>query len=308
MMGGNTILLKHAPNVPQCAQAIEDLFTEAGFPARALTNVFAELDDVPGIISDRRIAGVTLTGSTKAGQSVAALAGEALKPTVLELGGADPYIILDDADIALAVEKCVTARLLNSGQSCIAAKRFLLHQNIAQRFETALLKALSEKTVGDPADDETDVGPLAREDLADTLRNQVKTSIEAGAESIFRSDCINAPCFVPIEVLKNVKPGMPAWDEEMFGPVFSLRTFTSDDEAVSMANSTIYGLGAGVFSNTPDRAEAIAKQLACGNVAINDFVKSDPRYPFGGIKKSGYGWELSHFGAKAFMNIKTIVR
>jgi succinate-semialdehyde dehydrogenase/glutarate-semialdehyde dehydrogenase len=310
LMAGNAVILKHAPNVTGCALAIEEIMHEAGIPEELFRTVIADIDQTQDMITHDGIAAVTLTGSTRAGKAVAAQAGNELKKTVLELGGSDPYLILGDADIEQAAETCVTSRLINSGQSCIAAKRLIVVEDNYDAFLDAVVDRMSLKHIGDPFDSSTDIGPMAREDLWDKLHEQVENSIDAGAECVLGGDVPALEGFYyPATVLTNVSEGMPAYEEELFGPVASIIKVADEQEAIEVANDTDYGLGAAVFSADEERAEKIAaNELEAGCCFINEFVKSDPRLPFGGIKQSGYGRELSHVGIKEFVNIKTVYR
>lgn len=308
LAAGNTALLKHASNVGGCALVIEKIFTDAGLPAGVFQTLLVGSDAVAGIIADPRIVAVTLTGSTPAGRAVAAAAGMALKKCVLELGGSDPYLILQDADLDTAVTACVTSRLLNSGQSCIAAKRFVVHQARISAFEERMAEAMSRVVVGDPLEEETGVGPLARHDLREELHRQVRQSLERGARLLLGGTMPDGPgAYYPPTVLTGVEPGMPAFDEELFGPVAAIVKAENDEAAVVLANATEFGLGAAVFTRDRQRGEAIAaRSLEAGACFVNDFVKSDPRLPFGGIKTSGFGRELGRFGIREFVNIKTV--
>jgi len=307
LMTGNTGILKHASNVSACSLAIQEVFESAGFPNGVFQSVLIRGSETSKIIRDKRIAGVTLTGSTEAGKKVAEAAGKSLKKTVLELGGSDPYLILADADISLAAEKCATGRLLNAGQSCIGAKRFLVHDAVYDDFLQAFKLAMKAVKAGNPMDESTKIGPLANTSFRDDLHYQVMKSIEAGATCILGGEIPDMQgAFYPPTILTNVKPGMPAYDEELFGPVASVIRVKNDEEAIRIANDTVFGLGAAVFSKNQEKAEYIAEAIESGAVFINDFVKSDPRLPFGGVKESGYGRELSEEGFREFMNIKTI--
>ncbi len=308
LMAGNAVILKHAPNVTGCGLAIESLLHEAGIPSTLFRTIVADIDQTQDVIQHDDINAVTLTGSTRAGRAVAKQAGSVLKKTVLELGGSDPYLILEDADLEHAAETCVTSRLLNSGQSCIAAKRLIATEPIYDEFLDLVVDKMKTKTVGSPFDEETDVGPMARLDLRDDLHRQVQSSVEAGAKAVLGGALPKSEgAFYPVTVLTDVHPGMPAYEEELFGPVASVLKVMNEDEAIQVANDTDYGLGAAVFTSNIDKAEDIAvNKLHAGCCFVNDFVKSDPRLPFGGIKQSGYGRELSHFGIKEFVNIKTV--
>ena len=308
LLSGNTILLKHASNVPGCATKIENLFKTAGFPSTVFQNLRIASGEVGPVIENLTIKGVALTGSKGAGQAVAARAGKLIKPSVLELGGSDPYLILKDADLELAAKVCAESRLLNSGQSCIAAKRFIVAHEIRNEFEELLVSEMGSAKLGDPLDAETEVGPLARQDLRDTLHEQVCRSVDLGARVLLGAAVPTGKgFFYPPTVLSDVRPGMPVFDEETFGPVAAIVPAAGELEAVQLANQTDFGLGAAVFTEDLKRGEQIAAyQLEAGNCFVNTFVKSDPRLPFGGIKSSGYGRELSHFGIRSFVNIKTV--
>jgi len=308
LMGGNVALLKHAPNVTGCALAVEDLVRKAGLPNSLLTVLVVEDEVVHELIADSRVSAVTLTGSTRAGRAVAASAGAALKKVVLELGGSDPYLILDGADLDLAVESCALSRLVNSGQSCIAAKRIITVPSTHEEFVHRFVKRMSSTVVGDPRDPKTQVGPLARVDLRDELHRQVSESVAAGAELLLGGVCPDgAGAWYPVTVLGGVRPGMPAFDEELFGPATSIIQAQDEAEAVKLANQSSYGLGAAVFASDRERAIQIAEfELEAGCCFVNDWVKSDPRLPFGGIRDSGHGRELGPFGIHEFMNAKTV--
>ena len=310
LMAGNGCLLKHAPNVPECALAIERIFKEAGFPENIFKSVFVDIPLVETIISHPFIKGVTLTGSERAGTSVASLAGKYLKKSVMELGGSDPYVVLEDADMEQTVEICVSSRLINSGQTCISGKRFIVVKSRLEEFTKLFIEKMSRITFGNPMDEETKYGPMARRDLRDNLAGQVEKSIELGAKCLFKGDLpLENPAgtFYPVVVLTNVEKGMPAYDEELFGPVSVIYPAKTKEEAIKIANDTPYGLGAAVFtSNIEEGIRLATKELNAGVCYVNDFVKSDPRLPFGGINRSGYGTELSSYGIKEFVNIKTI--
>jgi len=306
LMAGNGILIKHAPNVPGCAAAMVRLFHAAGIAA--FEHLAINTDQAADMIADPRIAAVSLTGSRRAGRAVAALAGKHLKKTVLELGGSDPYLVLEDADIGHAAAICSAGRLLNAGQTCISAKRWIIVDTVYDAFRAAVIEQLNKAIVGDPTDAATTVGPMAREDLRAALHQQVQESIVAGAVCVLGGELPDGPGFYyPVTLLEEVRPGMPAFDDELFGPVACLIRARDEVEAIQLANQTVYGLGAGVFTSDGVRGYRVAEQLQAGNVAINDFVKSDPRMPFGGIKESGYGRELSDFGMHEFVNIKSVV-
>lgn len=312
LMAGNTGLLKHAINVQGCAEEIEECLMEAGFPSYSFQNLPIRHQGAEQVIADRRVRAVTLTGSTKAGRHVAEFAGKHLKKCVLELGGSDPYIVLEDADVKQAAKTCATSRLINSGQSCIAAKRFLVHEAVHDEFLEMLVSEFREQITADPHAPDTTVGPLARYDLRDDLAEQVSRSIEAGARPLlgakFPEDAsLERGAFYEPTVLSNVLPGMPAFDEELFGPVASVTKVSGEEEAIQFANRSSFGLGGAVFTRDKERGERIARDcIDSGCVAVNGFVASDPRLPFGGVKDSGHGRELSIFGIREFVNIKTV--
>ena len=308
LMAGNGMVLKHAANVPGCALAIEETFREAGLPDGLFRTLIVGSDRVAGIIGHPAVAAATLTGSTHAGQAVAQKAGSVLKPTVLELGGSDPYIILEDADLDAAVETCAASRLINGGQSCIAAKRFIVVEPLRRRFEEGLVERMRERVMGDPLREDVAVGPMARHDLRDALHEQVAKSVANGARLLLGGTVPDGPgAFYPPTVIANVRPGMPVWDEETFGPVAAIRGVDDEAQAIQAANDSPFGLGAAVFTKDRARGERIAaKELQAGACFVNAFVRSDLRLPFGGIKQSGYGRELSSFGIREFVNIKTV--
>lgn len=308
LMAGNTGILKHASNVSGCALAIENVFKEAGFPDNAFRSILVSSKNVNEVISNAHIKAVTLTGSVPAGKAVAALAGSLIKKTVLELGGSDPYVICEDADLELAAKSCVNSRLINAGQSCIAAKRFIVVEKVCDQFEKLFVEFMSSKKMGDPFVETNDLGPQASKILRDELHQQVVRSVEAGAKILLGGYIPEQKgAYYPPTILGNVKSGMPAFDEEMFGPVAAIIKAKDEDEAIELANKSIFGLGAAVFTRDFAKGELIAKsKLNAGCCFVNDFVKSDPRLPFGGIKESGYGRELSPFGIKEFVNIKTV--
>jgi len=308
LMAGNGGLLKHSSNVYGCALAIEEIFRDAGFPEHLFRTLVIGSAGVADVIADRRVAAVTLTGSTPAGKAIATAAGRALKKSVLELGGSDPYVVLEDADLEQAAAACVTGRLLNTGQSCIAAKRWIVVDAVYDDFSTRILDAMAKKRYGDPADESMDLGAMARTDLRDELHDQARRSVEAGARCLIGGEVPPGDgAFYPATVLADVAPGMPAYDEEMFGPVASLIRVADEAEAIRVANDTPFGLGAAVFTGDSARGERIAReQLDAGCCFVNDFVRSDPRLPFGGVKESGYGRELGAFGIREFVNIKTV--
>jgi succinate-semialdehyde dehydrogenase/glutarate-semialdehyde dehydrogenase len=309
LMAGNTGILKHASNVSGCALAIEQLVAGAGFPQNVFRTLLIGSAQVKTLIENPLVKAVTLTGSTPAGKAVASAAGGALKKSVLELGGSDPYLVLEDADIPEAARLCAASRLLNAGQSCIGAKRFIVADRVYDDFKTEFLGQMMKAAFGDPLDPKTAIGPLARTDLRDELHQQVENSRQMGA-AVLTGGYIPAgiAALYPPTVLENVTPGMPAYHEELFGPVAVLYRFSTLEEAVRIANSTVFGLGAGIFTADRSKGRQLAeKGLEAGCVFVNDFVKSDPRMPFGGIKESGYGRELSSFGIREFVNIKSVV-
>ncbi|MFH1852093.1 MAG: NAD-dependent succinate-semialdehyde dehydrogenase [Candidatus Neomarinimicrobiota bacterium] len=307
LMAGNGALLKHASNVSGCALAIEELFRDASFPENLFRTLLIGSGQVAAVIDHPLVRAVTLTGSTPAGQAVATRAGAALKKTVLELGGSDPYLILADADLEQAATACVFARLLNGGQSCIAAKRFIVVAPVAAEFEKLLVAKMSEKTIGNPLT-AVDLGPLARPDLRNELQRQVDGSIAAGARLLLGGKIPAGPgAFYPPTVLTAVSPGQPAFDEELFGPVAAVCVAEDENAALELANRSDFGLGAAVFTRDVERGRKIAEDLlTAGCCFVNDFVRSDPRLPFGGIKMSGYGRELGRQGIREFVNIKTV--
>jgi succinate-semialdehyde dehydrogenase/glutarate-semialdehyde dehydrogenase len=306
-MAGNTSVLKHSSNVTGCALAIEELFRAANAPEGVFGVLRLSSSRVGALIDDPRIAAVTLTGSTPAGQAIAARAGQALKKTVLELGGSDPYVILDDADIEAAVATSVASRLINSGQSCVAAKRFICTPVRAADVERMFAELMAQKRIGDPLDN-PDVGPQARRDLRDGLHRQVQASLDGGARALVGGALPDSSgAFYPPTVLTNVTRGMPAYDEELFGPVAAIIVARDEADALRVANDTAFGLGAAVFTRNVERGTHIAAEdLAAGNCFVNTFVRSDPRLPFGGIKQSGYGRELGVWGIREFVNVKTV--
>ncbi len=308
LMAGNAMVLKHASNVPGCALALEETFRAAGFSEGLFRALLIGSGRVGALIEHPLIKGVTLTGSTPAGRAVAACAGAALKKTVLELGGSDPYLILADADLESAAETCVASRLINSGQSCINAKRFVVVESVRSRFEELVVERMRAREVGDPLREDTAVGPLARADLREALHRQVSLSVEQGARLLLGGILPQGPgAFYPPTVLAGVKKGMPAYDEEMFGPVAAIIGVEDEAAAIQVANDSLFGLGAAVFTRDRERGERIAtKELEAGCCFVNDFVHSDPRLPFGGVKQSGYGRELAAFGIREFVNIKTV--
>lgn len=308
LMAGNTFLLKHASNVCGCALAIEQVIKKAGAPKGLFQTLILPSSQVADLIANPVISAITFTGSTVAGSKVASVAATHVKKQVLELGGSDAYIILDDADMNLAVTTSVNGRLVNSGQSCVAAKRFVAVKAIRKEFEQRMVEQMKQATFGDPMDKNNKIGPMARHDLRDQLHAQVQKSVEMGAKLLCGGYIPEGDgAFYPPTVLTNVKKGMPAYDEELFGPVAAIIEAKDEQDAIRLANDSIYGLGAGIFSKDRKKAEKIAAtQLQAGNCFVNAFVHSDPRLPFGGVKQSGYGRELSAFGVREFVNIKTV--
>lgn len=307
LMAGNTGLLKHASNVPGCALAIEDIFRKAGFPESVFSTLMISSAIVEQVIRNPLVTAVTLTGSEPAGRAVASIAGDEIKKTVLELGGSDPFIVLDDADMDACINTAVQARMINAGQSCIAAKRFIVVDSRLAEFESRQKELMQSLKIGDPLLPETQVGPLARMDLVNDLDEQVKKSINLGAKLLCGGKRIEGPgAFFEPTVLTDVKQGMPTYQEETFGPVMAIIPVRDEQEAIAVANDSEFGLGGCIWSRDLDKAEQLARQIETGAVFVNGMVKSDPRLPFGGIKKSGYGRELSSYGIREFVNIKSI--
>jgi succinate-semialdehyde dehydrogenase/glutarate-semialdehyde dehydrogenase len=312
LLAGNTAILKHSPNVTGSALAIEQVFREAGLPENVFRSIVVAEEDVPGVsqalIEDDRIAAVSLTGSERAGSAVAAAAGRVIKKSLLELGGSDPFVVLDDADVDAAVAAAVKSRFINSGQSCLAAKRFVVHQAVADEFSRRFATAVGDLRVGDPTDPATTIGPMARADLLDGLERQVRDSVTAGATVLAGGQRLDreGAWFAPT-VVTDVTPDMPVMTEETFGPVAAIVTVADDDEAVRVANATRYGLAASVWSRDPERALALGRRITSGALFVNAVVASDPRLPFGGTKRSGYGRELGEAGALEFTNARTYV-
>ncbi|MGA9752401.1 MAG: NAD-dependent succinate-semialdehyde dehydrogenase [Acidobacteriota bacterium] len=307
LMAGNVGLLKHASNVPGCALAIEEVFRTAGFPLGTFQTLLVGSKVVEGIIRHPAVRAVTLTGSDPAGVAVASQAGAALKKTVLELGGSDPFIVLRDADVEAAARSAATARTINNGQSCIAAKRFIVEEPVAERFEAALVSAMAALKVGDPMDRATDVGPLARADLREDLQGQVDRTVAAGAHLALGGRPMEGRgYFYPPTVLTGVEPGMAAFEEETFGPVAAVVRAQDAEHAIVLANASPFGLGACLWTADTERGAALAAEVEAGAVFVNGIVKSDPRLPFGGVKRSGYGRELSAFGIREFVNVKSV--
>lgn len=308
LMAGNAALLKHASNVPGCAKAIQSIFEEAGFPKHLFTTLIIDRDLVETVMEHNLVKAVTLTGSGGAGSAVAATAGKQIKKTVLELGGSDAYLILEDADINEAVKECAKSRLLNTGQSCIGAKRFVVVEAVYDQFLEAFKKEMEAAKMGDPMEEDTDLGSMARTDLRDELHEQVQKSIDKGANCILGGTIPDRQgAYYPATILTEVAKGMPAYEEELFGPVASVIRAKDQADAVRIANDNQYGLGAAVFTKDVKNGEYIANELIeAGSCFVNGMVKSDPRLPFGGIKASGYGRELSYLGIREFTNIKTV--
>jgi succinate-semialdehyde dehydrogenase/glutarate-semialdehyde dehydrogenase len=307
LMAGNVGLLKHASNVPQCALAIEDIFSRAGFPEGTFQTLLVGSGAVEAILKDSRVAAATLTGSEPAGRSVAGIAGSEIKKTVLELGGSDPFIVMPSANLEQAVSTAVKARTINNGQSCIAAKRFIVSQEIYAEFEERFVEEMKALKVGDPLNESTDIGPLATEQILKDLHEQVKTSMAAGAILLTGGKKLEGDGnFYEPTVLANIPKDSPAYSEEIFGPVALLFRVNDIDEAIQLANATDFGLGAAAWTNDESERNQFIDNLEAGCVFINGMVASDPRLPFGGIKNSGYGRELGEFGIREFVNIKTI--
>src|SRR5207249_553564 len=308
LMAGNAAVLKHSANVPGCALAIEEIVRRAGFPENLFRTLMIGSRQVEAVIEHPLIRAATLTGSGAAGRAVARKAGELLKKTVLELGGSDPYLVLEDADVDLAADVCTRGRLINSGQSCIAAKRFIVVDKVRQPFESRFVDRMRAARMGDPMQEDTQVGPQARHDLRDALHAQVEASIAKGAKCLLGGELPDGRgAFYPPTVLTNVRKGMPAYDEELFGPVAAVIPVKNEDEAIATANDSSFGLGGAIITRDLARGERIAAELIdSGCVFVNEAVRSDARLPFGGIKESGYGRELSTYGIKEFVNIKTV--
>jgi len=312
LMAGNVGLLKHSSNVPQCALAIEDIFRRAGFPEGAFQTLLIRSDQVQGVLEDSRIAAATLTGSEPAGRSVASIAGKQIKKTVLELGGSDPFIVMPSADLEAAVTTAVKARTINNGQSCIAAKRFIVHTQIYDEFEKRFVEVMKQLRVGDPLIESTDIGPLATEQILKDIEEQVQMSVAAGAKILTGGQKFKAEGdlargnFYEPTVLVDIPKGSPAYQDEIFGPIASLFRVANIDEAIELANATPFGLGSAVWTNDDAERNRFIEDLEAGSVFINGMVASDPRLPFGGTKHSGYGRELGEFGIREFVNIKTV--
>ena len=307
LAAGNVGLLKHASNVPGCARAIEAVLEDAGTPEGVFQTLLISSSEVDSIIEDDRVAGVTLTGSEGAGRAVGQTAGEQLKPSVLELGGSDPFVVLDDAPIEATAERGAFARLQNTGQSCIAAKRFIIHEAVYDEFVEAFVDEVEALTLGDPTAEATDIGPMARPDLREDLDDQIDRTLDAGAELLTGGEAVDGEgAYYQPTVLTEVPSDSAAATEETFGPVASITRVSDEREAIAVANATDFGLGASVWTSDLDRGEAFARQFEAGLCFVNELVKSDPRLPFGGVKNSGYGRELSRHGIREFVNTKTI--
>lgn len=307
LMAGNAGVLKHASNVPGCALAIEKVFHDAGFPEYIFKTLMIPAANVENVIQNPFIKAITLTGSEEAGSRVASVSGKNIKKTVLELGGSDPFIILEDADIEKAVKTALNARMINQGQSCIAAKRFIVMKSVLETVENKLVDALKSLKPGNPLNPETDIAPLARPDLVDDIEKQVNSSIQYGAKLLSGGNRISSPGnFYEPTILTDVRQGMPVCCEETFGPVFAIIPVETEEEAINIANDSLFGLGGSVWTKDTIKGEKIALRVNSGAVFVNGMTKSDPRLPFGGVGKSGYGRELGQYGIKEFVNIKTI--
>jgi succinate-semialdehyde dehydrogenase/glutarate-semialdehyde dehydrogenase len=308
LMAGNAAVLKHASNVPGCALAIEQVFRTAGFPEQLFRTLLIGGKDVATVIEHPLVRAVTLTGSGPAGRSVASKAGALLKKTVLELGGSDPYLVLEDADLEQAAALCARGRLLNMGQSCIAAKRFIVVEKVRSQFEKLFVERMGAAKFGDPLSEQTELGPLARHDLRDTLHDQVQRSVAVGAHCLLGGKIPGGRgAYYPPTVLTDVEKGMPAYEEELFGPVAAVIPVKDEEAAIAVANDSVFGLGGAVLTRDLERGERIARErIESGSVFVNEVVRSDARLPFGGVKESGYGRELSNYGIKEFVNIKSV--
>lgn len=309
LMAGNTVLLKHAPNVWGCAEALEEIFREAGLPENVFNVLYIHDEQASQVTEHRLVRGVTFTGSAATGRKIAADASQHLKKTVLELGSNDAFLVLEDADIDKAVDACVTGRINNNGQTCVAAKRFVVVDAVYDKFRDAYVEKMKQVEFGNPADENTQLGPLAREDLRDKLHEQVKESVQKGATCTIGGEVPNVDgFFYPVTVLENVKPGMPAYDGELFGPVASLIRAKDEADAIRIANDSVYGLGGGIFSEDEDRAVRLARDhFDTGMVSINGYYIAQPNLPFGGVKDSGYGREHGGFGMREFVNSKSLM-
>ena len=303
---GNVVLLKHAPNVVGCSVLIDDIFKDSGVPKNVFNNLIIENKTVEKIIASKMVRGVSFTGSDATGRLIGEMAGRSLKPMVLELGGSDPFIVFNDASIDDCVEGAISSRFLNSGQSCISAKRFIVHDDVYDEFKSKVVMRVKELNIGNPLSQKNDIGPLARKDLVESVNSQVKNSIKAGASLVYKKEIPNEGFFCAPTVLENIGEGMPVFDQEVFGPVLSLIKFSNADEAISLANQSAFGLGASIWSANNRTIDRMIGSIDSGMVFVNEITKSDPRLPFGGIKNSGIGRELSFFGLKEFSNIKTV--
>ncbi len=306
LMAGNVAVLKHASNVPRCADAIALVLRAAGLPEGVFGVLHIDNEQAADVIRDARIAAVTLTGSERAGRSIAANAGDQLKKCVMELGGSDAFVVLEDADLDLAVRQAVAARFANAGQTCIAAKRFVVVEAIADAFVERFVEAAAKLRLGDPQHEATTLAPMARQDLRDELHRQVRASIDQGARALLGCEPDASHAGYPASILDGVAPGMPAYEEELFGPVAAILRVRDEDEAVRVANDTTFGLGGSVWTQDAARGERVARRLRCGAAFVNAIVRSDVRLPFGGIKRSGYGRELAGHGIHEFTNIKSV--
>ncbi|HEX2866867.1 MAG TPA: NAD-dependent succinate-semialdehyde dehydrogenase [Ignavibacteriales bacterium] len=307
LMAGNVGLLKHSSNVPMSALAIEEIFTKAGFPPNVFKTLLVGSSMIEKIISHPKVMAATLTGSDGAGRQVASTAGRNLKKTVLELGGSDAFIVLSDADINQAAKTAVASRIINNGQSCIAAKRFIVVKDVIREFESKFVAIVKDLKIGDPMQEQNDIGPIAREDLLLELDKQVQESVKMGARIVTGGKRLGMKgYYYPVTVLTNVKPGMPAYGQETFGPIAAIIQAEDEEDAVRIANDTQFGLGANLWTGDIERAKRLAHRIEAGSIFINGMVHSDPRLPFGGIKNSGYGRELAQYGIKEFLNIKTV--
>lgn len=307
LMAGNVALLKHASNVTGCSLAIEEIFSKASYDFPIFKSIIADPDIVKYAIRQKEVKAATLTGSEYAGKIIGCEAGNEIKKTVMELGGSDPFIVLEDADIEEAAKTAAFARLINNGQSCIAAKRFIVEDQVYDRFISLFAQNIENAIIGDPLENKTDIGPLARKDLALELEKQVESSLKKGAKIYFKKEfSSNRGYFFPPMILADIPPDTPAYCDELFGPVASVFIAKNADDAVRLANDSNFGLGASLWTKDLDKAKKLAAEIEAGNVFINHYVLSDPRLPFGGIKNSGFGRELSHYGIKEFVNIKTV--
>jgi succinate-semialdehyde dehydrogenase / glutarate-semialdehyde dehydrogenase len=307
LMAGNVGLLKHASNVPQCALAIEDIIQRAGFPEGAFQTLLIRSDQVQAVIDDPRVRAVTLTGSEGAGRNVGSEAGENIKPSVLELGGSDPFVVMPSADLENAVSTAVTSRTLNNGQSCINAKRIIVHEEIADEFEQRFVESMAALKVGDPMSEETDMGPLAMPQILEDVDSQVRKSVDAGAKVLTGGKPVDGPGnYYPPTVLADIPEDSPAYSEEIFGPVASLFRARNIDDPIRIANDTSFGLGSSAWTSDPAEQERFVNEIEAGMVYVNRMTESTPEVPFGGAKNSGYGRELSHYGIREFTNIKTV--